>query len=227
MAPALVALTPSISKPGSCSRRSRTPQVKAPWLPPPCSARLATFVSGITARLSCQCRILRNSGGACSDGWNLMSFDQIPIRTPAEAIDQEIDEHTYFQRKMPRLGIDRVDRNLGRLVAREDGCKASLLKIGSRDEGGKQRNPASLHRRIPQHLGIVGAQRPRNCNPVVAVRTGELPLVAGGKVAIGQALVIAQIVGVLRRAVVRKISRTRADGAVRWRDLARDHVRRR
>jgi hypothetical protein len=42
-----------------------------------------------------------------------ISFDQIPIGTPAEALDQEIDEHAYFQRKMPRFGIDRVDRNLG------------------------------------------------------------------------------------------------------------------
>src|SRR5262245_31567557 len=47
MAPALVALMPSISNRGSFSRRSRTPQVKAPWAPPPCSARLATLVSAI------------------------------------------------------------------------------------------------------------------------------------------------------------------------------------
>src|SRR5262245_43590646 len=47
MAPALVALMPSISNRGSFRRRSRTPQVKAPWAPPPCSARLATLVSAI------------------------------------------------------------------------------------------------------------------------------------------------------------------------------------
>src|SRR5262245_46507462 len=47
MAPALVALMPSISNRGSFRRWSRTPQVKAPWAPPPCSARLATLVSAI------------------------------------------------------------------------------------------------------------------------------------------------------------------------------------
>src|SRR5258708_39689671 len=40
MAPALVALTPSILIRSSSSRRSSTPQVKAPCAPPPCSARL-------------------------------------------------------------------------------------------------------------------------------------------------------------------------------------------
>src|SRR5579871_5853822 len=40
MAPALVALTPSMLTRGSSSNRSSTPQVKAPWAPPPCRARL-------------------------------------------------------------------------------------------------------------------------------------------------------------------------------------------
>jgi hypothetical protein len=45
--------------------------------------------------------------------------------------------------------------------------------------------------------------------------------------AIGQARVATQIVGVLRNPMLREISRTCANGAVRRRDLARDHVRRR
>jgi hypothetical protein len=44
IAPALVALTPSISMRSSSSRRSRTPQVKAPCAPPPCKARLRGLV---------------------------------------------------------------------------------------------------------------------------------------------------------------------------------------
>ncbi|MCY1536258.1 hypothetical protein D9M68_717060 [compost metagenome] len=39
MAPALVPLMPAISSVSSSSRRSSTPQVKAPWEPPPCRAR--------------------------------------------------------------------------------------------------------------------------------------------------------------------------------------------
>ena len=40
IAPAEVAVMPSISIASSSSRRSSAPQVKAPWAPPPCSARL-------------------------------------------------------------------------------------------------------------------------------------------------------------------------------------------
>src|SRR5712671_4898530 len=44
IAPALVALMPSIPMRSSSSRRSRTPQVKAPCAPPPCKARLRGLV---------------------------------------------------------------------------------------------------------------------------------------------------------------------------------------
>ena len=70
------------------------------------------------------------------------SFDQIPVGTPAEALDKKIDEHSHLGRKMPGLRIDRVDRNLGSLVAREEGCKAPLLDIGSCDESGQERDAA-------------------------------------------------------------------------------------
>src|SRR6202035_5605052 len=116
---------------------------------------------------------------------------------------------------MPGLRIDRVDRNLGSLVAREEGCKAPLLDISSRDESGQERDAAPPHRRVPQYLGIVGAQRPRDRNPMVAIRAGKLLLVAGGEMAIGQARVATQIVGVLRNPMLREISRTCANGAVR------------
>src|SRR5579885_2497462 len=45
MAPALVALMPSRARRSSSSRRSSTPQVKAPCAPPPCSARLMDLVA--------------------------------------------------------------------------------------------------------------------------------------------------------------------------------------
>ena len=45
IAPALVALMPSNPMRSSSSRRSRTPQVKAPCAPPPCRARLMNLVS--------------------------------------------------------------------------------------------------------------------------------------------------------------------------------------
>src|SRR6516225_7471576 len=47
IAPALVALTPSTSMHGSSRSQSRTPQVNAPWAPPPWRARLTHFTSGI------------------------------------------------------------------------------------------------------------------------------------------------------------------------------------
>src|SRR5262245_16071135 len=43
MLPAPVAVIPSKVSRSSSSKRSSTPQVKAPWLPPPCSARLIAF----------------------------------------------------------------------------------------------------------------------------------------------------------------------------------------
>ena len=45
IAPALVALMPSIPRRSSSSRRSSTPQVKAPCAPPPCRARLIDLTS--------------------------------------------------------------------------------------------------------------------------------------------------------------------------------------
>jgi len=75
-----------------------------------------------------------------------------------------------------------------------------LLQIGSGDEGGQERDAAPSHRGVAQHLGIVGAQRPRNVNPVLAVGPGELPLITGGEVAVGETIVAAQIIGMLRRA---------------------------
>ena len=39
MDPAEVPEMPSICSQGSCNKRSRTPQVKAPWDPPPCKAK--------------------------------------------------------------------------------------------------------------------------------------------------------------------------------------------
>src|SRR4029079_2845226 len=51
MAPALVATTPSKSSLGSSSSRSRTPQVKAPWAPPPCKARLRVLVAELEVAL--------------------------------------------------------------------------------------------------------------------------------------------------------------------------------
>src|SRR5205085_3509779 len=45
MEPALVALMPSKAMPSSSRRRSSTPQVKAPWAPPPCRARLTVFTA--------------------------------------------------------------------------------------------------------------------------------------------------------------------------------------
>src|ERR1700704_3451645 len=138
------------------------------------------------------------------------SFDQIPIRTPAEALNQEIYEHADFGRKMPGLRIDRVDRNLGSLVARKDGREAPLLDIGPCDESRQEGDAAPPYSRVPQYLGIVGAQRPRDRNPMVTIRTRKLPLVAGGEMAVGQTRVLAQIVGMLRNPMSREISRTRA-----------------
>ena len=43
MLPAPVAVIPSKVRRSSSSKRSSTPQVKALWLPPPCSARLIAF----------------------------------------------------------------------------------------------------------------------------------------------------------------------------------------
>src|SRR5579883_1628200 len=48
IAPALAPLIPSISTRSSSSRRSSTPQVKAPCVPPPWSARLMTRLSGVS-----------------------------------------------------------------------------------------------------------------------------------------------------------------------------------
>lgn len=45
IAPALVALTPSIASRPSSSRRSSTPQAKAPWAPPPCNASVIGFTA--------------------------------------------------------------------------------------------------------------------------------------------------------------------------------------
>src|SRR3984957_12720878 len=50
MAPALVALMPSNRRSFSSSRRSSTPQVKAPCAPPPWSARLMVFLVAALAR---------------------------------------------------------------------------------------------------------------------------------------------------------------------------------
>jgi hypothetical protein len=47
IAPELVALTPSTSMRGSWSSRSSTPQVNAPWAPPPWSARLTRFTAAL------------------------------------------------------------------------------------------------------------------------------------------------------------------------------------
>ena len=53
IAPAEVPEMASISSQGSSSRRSSTPQVKAPWAPPPCKARSTSTGS-------------RRSGGAAA-----------------------------------------------------------------------------------------------------------------------------------------------------------------
>ena len=64
-------------------------------------------------------------------------------------------------------------------------------------------------------------------NPVIAVRAAELPLVAGGEVAVGETVVLAQIGGMLGLAAPRQIGRRRADHALGGRDLAGDQTRRR
>ena len=48
---------------------------------------------------------------------------------------------------------------------------------------------------------------------MVSVRPGELPLVAGSEMAVGQAGVIAQVIGMLWRAVLGEIGRAGADCA--------------
>src|SRR5260221_4817958 len=52
MAPAEVAEMPSNSNRSSASNRSSTPQVKAPWAPPPCKARLRRLVARLACRLA-------------------------------------------------------------------------------------------------------------------------------------------------------------------------------
>ena len=47
--PALVAEMPSTVSWSSSRKRSSTPQVKAPWLPPPCNAKLTAFRPAIRA----------------------------------------------------------------------------------------------------------------------------------------------------------------------------------
>jgi hypothetical protein len=118
-------------------------------------------------------------------------FNQIPIGTPAESFDQEVDKRPSLDRQVPRLWIDRVDRNLGRPVFGENGSQASLLKVRADDERREKRDAASSHCGIPQDLGVVGAQRPRDLNPMLAFGSRKLPLIAGREVAVGQAGVIA------------------------------------
>ena len=57
IAPAEVPEMPSICSQGSSSSRSSTPQVKAPWAPPPCRARSTSkglgLAAGIWSHRSC------------------------------------------------------------------------------------------------------------------------------------------------------------------------------
>src|SRR2546422_1004515 len=76
------------------------------------------------------------------------ALNQIPIRPPAEAFDEEVDEDPNLDREVARLRIDRVDRNLGRLVFGEDASQAALLKIGPGDEGRQEGDAAPFHRRV-------------------------------------------------------------------------------
>ena len=54
IAPALVPLSPSSDTRPSSSSLSSTPQVKAPWAPPPCRARLMTLVVATGARAAAE-----------------------------------------------------------------------------------------------------------------------------------------------------------------------------
>ena len=83
----------------------------------------------------------------------------------------------------------------------------------------------AAHRRVAQHFRVVAAQCPGDADPVIAIGTGEFPLVAGREVTVGEAIVIAQIVGMLWRAALRQISGRRANRATRGRDLARNQRR--
>src|SRR5215204_4171833 len=69
MAPALVALMPSNSIVSSSSRRSSTPQVKAPCAPPPWRARLMVrtrLASGRTSRVAIStCLFMASSRSVC------------------------------------------------------------------------------------------------------------------------------------------------------------------
>src|SRR5215207_8197780 len=63
MAPALVATMPSKSRRPSSSSRSMTPQVKAPWAPPPWRARFMVLVTRLGATYALSARTRRM--GSC------------------------------------------------------------------------------------------------------------------------------------------------------------------
>ena len=121
--------------------------------------------------------------------------------------------------------IDRVKRKFGRLVVAENGPQRPLLEVGANDEGGQQDDAAPPHCGVSEHLAVVRAQRPGDRHPVIAVATSELPLVSGGEMPVGQAIVFAQIIGMHRRAALLEIGRRGAHDAIYRHDLACDQAR--
>ena len=96
-APALDAVIPSNARRLSSRRRSSTPQVKAPWLPPPCNARLTVLVAG-------------------TSGTTLpLGFAARPDLAAAKKISGDQAKHDMLAEKQPMLEFT-TPEHLGKLV---------------------------------------------------------------------------------------------------------------
>src|SRR5260370_668582 len=124
------------------------------------------------------------------------SFLDTALRRPShgspDLANEKVDEQAHLHSEVSRWRVERVQRERRRMIVRKDAAQCAVLQFLLRNEHGHHRDAASPGSRIAEHLGIVGAQRPFRRNPVVAIHSGQLPLVPHAKLSLREALVMSQ-----------------------------------
>src|ERR1700754_1321493 len=97
--------------------------------------------------------------------------------------------------------INRIERELRWMIVGETRLQSSIAQGIRCDEHWQDGNATRIDGGITQKFGIVDAQGPRRLDPVVAVFSGQFPLVARGEEAVGETVMIPQIAWMFRYAV--------------------------
>src|SRR5207302_105773 len=165
------------------------------------------------AVVACDARSSPAARGAVN-GFAIMEFGEERAHLVLLAVRPSHRRTGIGQRMLERMlaaRVERIDRHRRRHESLQQRHQAPGAYFGSDDEGGLERDARALRGDFRQQVAVIGMQAARDAHAALRARAvAEAPDVARAHVLVGEAIVLRQVLGCLRRTVLREVVRRRA-----------------